>query len=69
MTNISDWKVGNYVVVRYNTLWFPGKILMVHDNGSVDVTCMEYVDKFELNNKFRWHSGQDTLKRESSVEN
>ena len=54
LSEIADREAGVYVAVRYDDLWFPGRILSVHDDGSVDVMCMEYVDKFNLTNKFRW---------------
>ena len=52
----------DYVVVCYEEQWFPGKILKVHMNSSADVMCMEYIDTFLHNNKFRWpERRKDTL--------
>ena len=31
----------------------------MHGDGMYDVSCMEYVDKFESTNKFRWPSRED----------
>ena len=51
---IAEWNVGDYVAVKYETQWFPGKIMMIHDDGALDVSCMKYVDPFNRSNKFRW---------------
>ena len=52
------------VAIHYESLWFPGKISAVHDDDTFDVSCMEYMDKFELTNKFRWPSREDVKKHD-----
>ena len=53
MSEISDWEVGNYVAVRVDHLWYPGKITKLQDDGRFEVTRMLYVDEFAQTNKFR----------------
>ena len=53
-SDLSEWKVGDYVAVAHKKSWFPGKIINLHDDGSADVSCMLYADHFQRENKFRW---------------
>ena len=67
-SGMSEWEEGDYVAVRYEVQWFPGKIKVVHGDGSADVTCMQYADNFNCGNKFRWarrsEGHEDTLNYE-----
>ena len=56
--NIEDWDVNDYVAVRYDSMWYPGIITKVLESA-YEVSCMEYVDKINLNNKFRWPKLKD----------
>ena len=54
MNEVCDWEIGNYVAVRQDRSWYPGKITRLHENGRVEVKRMTYVDKFARTNKFEW---------------
>ena len=56
---ISDWSVDDYVAVRYDRRWYPGKINNINDDGTIAVSCFEFVDKVEYTNRFRWPSRPD----------
>jgi hypothetical protein len=57
---VSDWEVGDYVAVRYDLGWYPGVITDMLDDGTFQISCMEYIDKFEKDNRFRWPMREDT---------
>ena len=31
---IAEWNVGDYVAVKYETQWFPGKVMMIHERSA-----------------------------------
>ena len=51
---ITEWEVDDYVAILYDEDWYPGQVTQVNDDGSVDVKCMKYVDKFQGTSKFLW---------------
>ena len=59
MSLVSDWDIDNYVAVRYESLWYPGKIIGVNEDDLFEISCFEYVDTFERSNKFRWPARKD----------
>ena len=63
LRDMEDWQVGEYVAVRYDNSWYPGVITNVVQ-GTYVVSCMEYLNKVELTNKFRWPSRKDENKYE-----
>ncbi len=69
MRDISDWDVDDYVVVRYNQSWYSGIITESLDDGTFRISCMEFVNKFERDNKFRWPIRKDekTYEREDMI--
>ena len=50
--NLNDWKINDFVAVRWQQAWYPGKILEM--NETYLVSLMEYVDNPRFTNKFRW---------------
>ena len=50
---ISDWNIDDYVTVIYLKKWYPGQVKKINEDGTIEVSCLEYVDKIELSNKFR----------------
>lgn len=50
---ISDWCIEDYVAVIYLKQWYPGKVTKVNEDGTIEVSCLEYIDKIEFSNKFR----------------
>ena len=59
MSLVSDWDIDDYVAVRYESLWYPGKIIGVNEDDSFEISCFEYVVTFERSNKFRWPARKD----------
>ena len=47
-------KVGDYVAVRRETQWFPGKVNVIIEDGSLEVSLMKFADDFRRTNRFRW---------------
>ena len=51
---IGDWKEGDFIAVKIEKQWFPGKIVTLRDDDTLEVLCMRYSDNFTRINKFRW---------------
>lgn len=45
-SELVHWEEGDFLSVKFDRQWLPGKIL--------EVLCMKYADDFNRNNKFRW---------------
>ena len=53
--DIAEWEVGDYVAIRNNSSYCPGLITKITE-GVMTVSCMEFVNGHEMNNKFRWRT-------------
>ena len=58
---ISEWEVRDYVAVCNDRDWLPGKISMLNNDKSVEVSCMQRIDN-KRENQFRWP--MDSIGRE-----
>ena len=45
---------GDYVAVRFESMWLPCKIISLWDDGYLKVSRMKYADDYDRHNKFRW---------------
>ena len=51
--SLDDWQVDDFVALRYETVWYPGKIIEMDDEMYL-VSRMEYADNTSSTNKFHW---------------
>ena len=54
MSVVTDWEVGEYVAVRSGDTWYPGKISLINEDNTIDITRMFCVDEPNVTNKFSW---------------
>ena len=53
-SELAEFQAGDFVAVRHDTVWFPGRITKIKEDGLLEVSGMKFADEFIRANKFRW---------------